>query len=309
MASAEQFSIPTTILLSACAASWGEFCTIPLDTAKVRLQTQGMTGGAKAAGDAAKAALKPKYNGLFGTMGTIAKEEGAAALWKGLVPGFHRQVVFGGLRIGLYDHVKNFYVGKDHTGPVPMHMKIAAGLTTGAFAITVASPTDLVKVRMQTQKAAADGSLKYKSALSAYRTIVKEEGVLGLWTGLGPNVGRNAVINAVELATYDTCKEMLMTTFGLPDARTTDMLAGLGAGFLAVCVGSPLDVVKSRMMGAPPGTYSGMANAFYKTLTQEGPLAFYKGFVPNFARIGSWNVVMFVTLGWLKSEWVKHRDG
>ena len=39
------------------------------------------------------------------------------------------------------------YVGKDFEGPVPLHLKIAAGLTTGAFAITVASPTDLVKAR------------------------------------------------------------------------------------------------------------------------------------------------------------------
>jgi hypothetical protein len=31
--------------------------------------------------------------------------------------------------------------------PVPLHLKIAAGLATGAIAITVASPTDLVKVR------------------------------------------------------------------------------------------------------------------------------------------------------------------
>jgi hypothetical protein len=28
----------------------------------------------------------------------------------------------------------------------------------------------------------------------------------------------------------------------------------------------------------------------------QGPLAFYKGFLPNFARLGSWNVIMFLTL-------------
>lgn len=28
----------------------------------------------------------------------------------------------------------------------------------------------------------------------------------------------------------------------------------------------------------------------------QGLMAFYKGFLPNFARIGSWNVVMFLTL-------------
>lgn len=42
--------------------------------------------------------------------------------------------------------VKQAFVGKDHKGDVPLHLKIASGLTTGAIAITVASPTDLVKV-------------------------------------------------------------------------------------------------------------------------------------------------------------------
>lgn len=69
--------------------------------------------------------------GLLGTVGTVAKEEGVGALWKGVVPGLHRQVLFGGLRIGLYEPVKNLYVGKDFQGDVPLIKKIAAGLTTG----------------------------------------------------------------------------------------------------------------------------------------------------------------------------------
>lgn len=47
----------------------------------------------------------PKYRGMFGTMATIAREEGAVSLWNGIVPGLHRQCLFGGLRIGLYEPV------------------------------------------------------------------------------------------------------------------------------------------------------------------------------------------------------------
>jgi solute carrier family 25 (mitochondrial uncoupling protein), member 8/9 len=65
---------------SAVAACWAEFCTLPIDTAKVRLQLQA----------SAKAGETLKYNGMIGTMGTIAKEEGMAALWAGLTPGLHR---------------------------------------------------------------------------------------------------------------------------------------------------------------------------------------------------------------------------
>ena len=31
----------------------------------------------------------------------------------------------------------------------------------------------------------------------------RQEGVLGLWRGLGPNVARNAIVNAAELASFD----------------------------------------------------------------------------------------------------------
>ena len=64
--------------------------------------------------------------------------------------GLHRQCLFGGLRIGLYDPVKSFYVktlGIDPTQDAPFFLKVASGLTTGALGIAIASPTDLVKVR------------------------------------------------------------------------------------------------------------------------------------------------------------------
>lgn len=73
----------------------------------------------------------------------------------------------------------------------------------------------------------------------------------------------------------------------------TQLLAGLGAGFFAVCIGSPIDVVKSRMMG--DSTYRSTLDCFIKTLRHEGFFAFYKGFLPNFGRLGSWNAVMFLT--------------
>jgi solute carrier family 25 (mitochondrial uncoupling protein), member 8/9 len=36
-----------------------------------------------------------------------------------------------------------------------------------------------------------------------YAICDREEGVAGLWKGVGPNVMRNALINAAELASYD----------------------------------------------------------------------------------------------------------
>lgn len=188
---------------SAIAACFAELCTIPLDTAKVRLQLQKKA----VIGDTAAA---PKYKGMLGTVATIAREEGLAALWKGIIPGLHRQCLYGGLRIGLYEPVKSFFVGDDFVGDIPFSNKILAGLTTGAIAIAVANPTDLVKVRLQAEGKLPSGvPRRYSGALNAYYTIVGQEGLGALWTGLVPNIARNAIINAAELASYDQVKQII----------------------------------------------------------------------------------------------------
>ncbi|KAE8039201.1 hypothetical protein FH972_011631 [Carpinus fangiana] len=280
-------SFAEIFLCSALAACFAEFCTLPLDTAKVRLQLQKKAVTVDAVGI-------PKYRGLLGTIATIAREEGLPALWKGIVPGLQRQCIYGGLRISLYGPVKTYLVGGEFIGDIPLYHKILAAFLTGAIAILVANPTDLVKVRLQAEgKLPAGVPRRYAGALDAYFTIVKQEGLGALWTGLGPNVARNAIINAAELASYDQVKQMILKIPGFMDNVLTHLLAGLGAGFFAVCIGSPVDVVKSRMMG--DSTYKNTLDCFIKTLKSEGFLAFYKGFFPNFGRLGAWNVIMFLT--------------
>ena len=38
-------------------------------------------------------------------------------------------------------------------------------------------------------------------------------------------------------------------------------------------------------MGDSQGLYNGTVDCFVKTLKNDGPLAFYKGFIPNFTRL------------------------
>lgn len=86
----------------------------------------------------------------MGTMKTIAAEEGPFALYNGLSAGLQRQIVFAGLRIGLYIPVRNLIAGELKPGENPtLRVKILAGLCTGAIGISIANPTDVVKVRLQ----------------------------------------------------------------------------------------------------------------------------------------------------------------
>ena len=53
-----------------------------------------------------------KYRGIFGTIATITRQEGAKSLYNGLVPGLQRQMCFCAVRIGFYDHVRQLYTDK-----------------------------------------------------------------------------------------------------------------------------------------------------------------------------------------------------
>lgn len=57
-----------------------------------------------------------------------------------------------------------------------------AGCTTGAMAVAVAQPTDVVKVRFQAQ-ISSGANKRYHGTIDAYRTIAKQEGFRGLWRG------------------------------------------------------------------------------------------------------------------------------
>ncbi|XP_062870904.1 mitochondrial uncoupling protein 2 [Trichomycterus rosablanca] len=273
------------------AACIADLFTFPLDTAKVRLQIQGETAGTVNVSSV-------KYRGVFGTITTMVRTEGPRSLYNGLVAGLQRQMSFASVRIGLYDSVKQFYTrGSDHVG---VGSRLLAGCTTGAMAVALAQPTDVVKVRFQAQVSSGPANKRYSGTMDAYRAIAKEEGIRGLWKGTGPNVARNAIVNCTELVTYDLIKDALLQSTPMTDDLPCHFTSAFGAGFCTTIIASPVDVVKTRYMNSAHGQYRSAINCAVAMLTKEGPMAFYKGFMPSFLRLGSWNVVMFVTYEQLK---------
>lgn len=61
----------------------------------------------------------PKYRGIFGTTRTIVAEEGTRALFQGLTAGLHRQIIFTGIRVGSYEHVRDYICGELKPGENP----------------------------------------------------------------------------------------------------------------------------------------------------------------------------------------------
>jgi solute carrier family 25 uncoupling protein 8/9 len=74
--------------------------------------------------------------------------------------------------------------------------------------------------------------------------------VKGLYSGLVPNILRNSIMNAAELASYDQFKTIIVKKYPSvnPDAKKLHFFCALAAGFIAVLAASPVDVMKTRIM-------------------------------------------------------------
>ena len=79
---------------------FAEFCTVSIDTAKVRLQQQKTIPG-----------KPPKYRSVLHTVGIMAIEEGPRALFYGVMPGMLRMCSFVGVGNGLYVPIRNVIMG------------------------------------------------------------------------------------------------------------------------------------------------------------------------------------------------------
>jgi solute carrier family 25 (mitochondrial uncoupling protein), member 8/9 len=110
---------------------------------------------------------------------------------------------------------------------------------------------------------------------------------------------RNVCVNVGEMASYDQFKQMLLMYTRMKDNTITHFTAGFMAGFVATIVASPADVVKTRLMSSPD-SYTGVVNAFTRMLKEEGPKAFYKGFIPNFMRLSIWSCTCFIAMEKIK---------
>lgn len=89
------------------------------------------------------------------------------------------------------------------------------------------------------------------SAAHAFRDIVKRGGIAGLWKGSIPNVQRAAFVNLGDLTTYDTVKRYILRNTSLPDDHVVHIMSSFCAGFVAALLGTPADVIKTRVMNQP----------------------------------------------------------
>ncbi|XP_013200005.1 mitochondrial uncoupling protein 4 [Amyelois transitella] len=289
-------SVATRYAVAVLGAWSAEAATYPFDLTKTRLQIQSEVA-------AAKVGYKLENIGMIKTAMGIAKNEGVSKLWTGLMPMFQRHVIYSGCRLIIYEHIRNRL--KDEQGNMSLGAASVGGLISGSLAQLIASPTDLVKVQMQAEgrRVLQGQAPRFSNCRQAYALLYAEAGLLGFWRGAIPNVQRAALVNMGDLAAYDYTKQYLKREFGMADNALLHAASAFTAGFVAAVVGTPADVMKTRLMNQPIGPdgrgklYRGMIDCLQQSVKNEGVFALYKGFLPLWMRLGPWALI-----NWLAFE-------
>lgn len=82
----------------------------------------------------------------------------------------------------------------------------ALGSLAGAFGAFMVYPIDLVKTRMQNQRSGRVGERLYKNSIDCARKVIRNEGVLGLYSGVIPQLIGVAPEKAIKLTVNDLAR-------------------------------------------------------------------------------------------------------
>lgn len=277
-----KLAVPTSAMLyhfgtSAVSVATATGVTHPLDVLKVRLQMQ-LVG------------QRAPLTGVGKVFTQILQNEGPRSFYLGLGPALTRSILYGGLRLGLYEPTK--YVWEMGFGSSNILLKIASGAFAGSFATALTNPVEVLKVRTQMSSDPRGGSIR------ELRKIVSEEGVRALWKGVGPAMARAAALTASQLATYDESKQILLRWTPIQEGFQLHFISSTIAGLVSTLITAPMDMVKTRLMlqreSGKLGTYKNGFHCAYKVVLTEGPQGLYKGGFTLFARLGPQTMITFI---------------
>lgn len=259
------------------AGSMAACVTHPLDLLKVHLQTQSVGRVS-----------------LVGSTVSIVKSQGVLAMYNGLSASILRQLTYSTTRFGMYEVGRQSIVKPGEN--LKFYQKILLAGASGAAGGFVGTPADMVNVRMQNDiKLPRESRRNYKNALDGLWQVFRHEGPLKLFSGGGTATARAVLMTIGQISFYEQIKQLLLTTPYFGDDLTTHFTSSLAAAGIATTLTQPLDVLKTRMMNAKPGEYKSILHCVLE-INKLGILAFFKGYIPAFVRLGPHTILTWVFL-------------
>jgi solute carrier family 25 carnitine/acylcarnitine transporter 20/29 len=255
----------------------------PLDTIKVRLQTQPTD------------VKELKYKGTVHAFSTIVKEEGFGGLYKGVQSPLLGMAFLNSVLFLSYGQAKAWM----QTGNEPLTIRQlwTCGAIVGVCVAVVEGPVDFFKSQLQSQYG---GVSKYNGFFDCAKKIITNHGVRGLYQGLGATFLRDIPANATYFGVY----EMVRQRFLKPGQSVNDLpaqkvlVAGGIAGMAYWAATYPIDVIKSTLQTDSTvyeeRKYKTVPETARKIWQASGWKGFWKGFTPCMLRSFPANAVCFL---------------
>ncbi|KAL2524965.1 Mitochondrial adenine nucleotide transporter ADNT1 [Abeliophyllum distichum] len=262
-----------------------------------------------------------KYSGTVQGLKYIWRTEGFRGLFKGNGTNCARIIPNSAVKFFSYEEASKgilwlyrLQTGNEDAKLTPV-LRLGAGACAGIIAMSATYPMDMVRGRLtvQTDKSPT----QYRGIFHALKTVFVEEGPRALYKGWVPSVIGVIPYVGLNFAVYESLKDWLIRNkpFGLNEdselSVTTKLACGAAAGTVGQTVAYPLDVIRRRMQmvgwkdaasvvtgdgkSKAPLEYTGMIDAFRKTVRNEGFGALYKGLFPNSVKVVPSIAIAFVT--------------
>ncbi|XP_058809047.1 mitochondrial thiamine pyrophosphate carrier [Phymastichus coffea] len=193
----------THFLAGSLAGCFATITSFPLDTIRTRLIAQ--------------STQSQTYKGTLDSCAIIYKTESPKGFFRGLLPTLLQIAPHAGLQFGTYEIVKDikfFEPDADIPEDHHHHKKIGiintlvAGCLAGLVAKTIVYPLDLARKRLQIQgfehgRKGFGNFFKCNGLVDCLVLTAKQEGVPGLFKGLGPSQFKAALMTALHFTFYE----------------------------------------------------------------------------------------------------------
>lgn len=150
--------------------------------------------------------------------------------------------------------------------------KFLAGGLAGSVSAFFTNPLEVLRTRVQASGSGRTG----RSIVAVARSIIKVDGLKGLYNGLGVSLIGSLPSRSIYFSTYATTKDFLTRALR-KDSPIIHLVSAVAAGATSNFVMSPLWVVRTRIQ-LNARQYRGYLDACLQILKHEGVSGFYRGF-------------------------------
>jgi len=186
---------------------------------------------------------------------------------------------------------------------------LVAGGMGGMFGAILTCPLEVIKTRLQSKAQAVERRVGH-GVLSIGTAILRNDGILGFWKGLGPMLAGVVPARAVYFAAYDFVKGTINEQRQSEDAAT-HLISAICAGATTNVLINPIWVIKTRMQlnsECASGAYRSTWQATLSIMREDGLGGFYRGLVPSLWGISE-SALQFVLYEDMKRRLLQRGNG